>query len=90
MTTSTTTTPTTNNIYLNDYKSQLPTSDGNIWQHHGNDYNHTLQLVVVLVVMLVVIYIYVNDYKNNYKPDYKPDYQHQMAKYHVNSMVTTW
>ena len=69
--------------------------DGKIsWQHHGNDYNHTLQLivwlVVVLLVMLLVVYIYVNDYKNNYKPDYKPDYQHQMAKYHVNNVVTTW
>ena len=87
MTTSTTTTPTTNNIYLNDYKPNYQHQMGKIsWQHHGNDYNHTLQLVVGLVVVLVVIYIYVNDYK----PDYKPNYQHQMAKNHVNNMVTTW
>ena len=61
MTTSTTTTPTTNNIYLKpNYKPDYQHQDGKIsWQHHGNDYNHTLQLVVVLVVMLVVIYIYV-------------------------------
>ena len=72
MTARTTTRTTANNIHLNDCKpeqgqlqARLPTSDGKIsWQHHGNYYNHTLQLVVGLVVVLVVIYIYVNDYKN--------------------------
>ena len=60
MTTSATTSPTVNAIYLNDYK---PNYQHLMTKYHGNN------MVTTVVVILAVVYL--NYYKNDYKHDYK-------------------